>query len=180
MLENFHKNSMKLVLSAKKRAKKPIRRSVCPLDILLAFFEIEDETKNFLINLGLSEEKILNTYEEINTKYPKTKEPFSKEVIKIFLSSLKIINKNKEDQICPIHLLSAIFDEQDPILKELFNKLKLNEKEITNTLYKKIKKSKQIASFVEYKVFNNYSKTVSRKNALKQQYFFLLKLFRKI
>lgn len=180
MLENFSKNSIKLVSIAKRNARKPYKRAVLPIDIFLAFFEIQDETKNFLLNLNFNEEKIINAYKTIDQKYPKTKEPFSKEVIKIFLSSLKLINGNKESKICPIHLLASLFEVADPILDELFNKLELNRKEITNTLHKKIKKSKQIPNFVEYKVFTNHSKRNSRNNVLKKQYFFMLKLFGKI
>ena len=111
MLENFDKKTIKLISNAKKIARKPNKRPVLPVDIFASFFEIDDETKNLLVRLNLTKEKLWTEYKKINFENAKSKEIFSKETIKIFLSSLKMINKAKDEKIMPIHILSALIKE---------------------------------------------------------------------
>ena len=184
MLEKFSEKSMKLVFAAKRKAKKPFRRTVVPIDILISFFETENDAKAVLINQNLTKEKILNELEKINFEYPKTKDIFSKEVIKIFLSALKIINGTKEEKILPIHILSALLKENPPEINKIFENLKVKNNELVNltekAINKKLLKSKRVTNLREYKILVNYKRQTSKNQALKEQYFFLLKLFRKI
>ena len=60
MLENFDKKTIKLISNAKKIARRPNKRPVLPVDIFASFFEIDDETKNLLVRLNLTKEKLEN------------------------------------------------------------------------------------------------------------------------
>lgn len=184
MLENFDKKTIKLISNAKKIARKPNKRPVLPVDIFASFFEIDDETKNLLVRLNLTKEKLWAEYKKINFENTKSKEIFSKETIKIFLSSLKMINKAKEEKIMPVHILSALIKENNPLVNEILKKLEIKKDELIILSEKLIKtkalKQKRVMKLSEYKILINHKQQKLKTQALKEQYFFLLKLFRKI